>query len=117
MNSIPQPRFRMNFNCLREKVELEDWSFCISESLFCQYIRCEGGQNKKKEIKGKRIGPVDFKQPIEDIILRTNRTSKGLRNLLGFSKPYGKAVSSSYVGRLDNEVKAFKPPIVSTAQI
>lgn len=74
-------------------------------------------KKKKKEIKGKRIDPVDFKQPIEDIILRTNRTSKGLRNLLGFSKPYGKAVSFSYVGRLNNEVKACKPPLVCTAQI
>lgn len=80
--------------------------------LLCPYITYVGGQNKKKEIKGKRIGPVDFKQPIEDITMRTNRTLKGLRNVLGFSKPYGKAVSSTDVGRLDNEVKACKPLLV-----
>lgn len=84
--------------------------------MLCPYIKCERGQNKKEEIKGKNICPVDFKQPIEDIILRTNRTMKGLRNLSGFSKPYGKAVSSTYVGRLDHEVKACKPPLFCTAQ-
>lgn len=63
------------------------------------------------------ISPVDFKQPTEDTISRTNRTLKGLRNLLSFSKPNGKAVSFTYVGRLAYEVETCKPPLVCTAQI
>lgn len=106
----------MNFNWLREKAQLEDCSLCTSEPMLYPYIICERGQNKKKEIKGKKIGSVDFKQPIEVIILRTNRTLKGLRNLLGFSKPYSKDVSSTDEGRLDNEVKACEPPLFCTIQ-
>lgn len=74
----------MNFNWLRVKAQLEEGSSCTSESQLCPYITCEKGHNEKKEIKRKRIDPFDFKQTFEDIILRTNRTLKGLRN--GFLK-------------------------------